>query len=609
MIKCMLCVKCVCFDMMCMGLATKDYIDFISCGLYCCLNIYESPVSVLLSEHIQNANSNSRQNIYLYIVHHGGGTNYDTDTRISSHYGWIRTQICQQSKSPPSRYNCPPRRPPQFTNDDTQPISETDLLVTLQLPAVGIEHYGLLVESLDDRYDVPLLDARPGSFVDSVGEEKEDVTYALKVRLGHRYRVVLLNTFGRSYGTGRIRASWGDEILVDESTRQGDLLVYAIERSFRISDAEGGASTIDPFEGAATKAPTSKPTEMNVFDLDTKAEQPFIILGDGSHTIDAAYVSNLGYEDSTITVEVNVTSDSYAMVSNGVAISPAKGTAMSLNGSAYVLVNGGTFMGSPLGGYGMFLEDESKSDIIYGVVVGIADAEGVYSGAALRVSDDSVVTIRGGEFHSGVNGDTQVPSVEVADNATVNIYGGSFFGLWEVHDRGSIVLHVCNGILGAESIWAKLLDSSFLDVSFTAESRDRITLSEAECVNEPLTKQPTRFLTPFPTPKPTPRPSSSPVSVSPTLSPSSRPSSTLDSQSQSFPSSTEPSLPLLPTTSPSVSRIWNTSDFAPESEFESTNDRPVPITTLVPQECLSMDASVVGSSFILHDAFAYCVRN
>jgi hypothetical protein len=497
--------------------------------------------------------------------------------------------------------------------------------VNLELPFVGVENYGLLVESLDDLHAEPLLDVPLGLM--PFGLDKP-TSYSLKVQLGHRYRVVVLNASGRSYSQGRIIVKWGEGTLVDESTQQGDLLVYAIEKSFRIADVEEGASIINTVETAPASAPTSKPSRGNLFgdpidettlDSDNlfKVEEPFITIGSGFHTIDPDYISNLGYQNSTIPVEVNITSNSFVMVDAGVTIAPMKGNAMSLNGSAYVLANGGSFIGgttsaaSPTPGYGIYLEGESKIDIMGGVTVRGGDtvSQTQVLGAAVHASGNAEVTIRGGEFHSGSNTigrNSNNVSIEVVGNATVVIHGGSFFGDWRVREGGSIVVHVCSFILLSDSVMAKLLDWSFLNVQFTSDGQNSITPkyhSQQECAGSATTKQPTAFPTSSPAALPTPRPSSLSPSAqrsaiptpSPTLqsavTPSRRPSL---SPSISIESSLPPAeVPF--TSSPTAKQIWGVSDFAPDDEFsQSDSNRPPPVTTLVPGECMSENTTAVS---------------
>eukprot|EP00804_Cyclotella_cryptica_P000300 CCRYP_010233-RA/>CCRYP_010233-RA protein AED:0.20 eAED:0.20 QI:1126/1/1/1/1/1/5/120/1388 len=493
-------------------------------------------------------------------------------TRVSSHYGWIRTQICQLSRYPPSIYNCPTRFP--LTN--TLPVSNNDLIITFLLPLPNVESYGLLVESFDDIDSPPLLDVPPGSLVDSYLSGAQEVSYSLKVQLGHRYRVVVLNTSGRTFLMGRIIATWGDETLVDEYSKQGDLLVYAIERSFRIAYTEGGVSTVDPVEGAPTsnpskpptKTPTSSPSKSSVFEWPVSVEstpesenlfkadvvatsapsssipmRPFVTLAAGFYTVDPAYVSSLGYKESTIPVTVYVSSNSFAMVTDGVTIAPTKGSGISLNGESYVFAKGGSFIGCPSGdwqapGEGIYLQGHSKIDVMDGVVVkgGNTSEEGQPAGAALQANGDSKVTIRGGDFYGGTNSyapENNGPSLEISGNSTATIYGGRFVGTWNVRGGGSIVLHACMFVLASDSVTAKLVDGRIMNVTFTSDSESSISAvihKEDECLSRAPTKHPTgpptvlptKLPTPQPSLRPTPLPSKRPTTM-PTLSPLPRP--------------------------------------------------------------------------------------
>lgn len=556
------------------------------------------------------------------IRYHTNTVLITTDTKISSHYGWIRTQICHQSRSPPAYYNCPLRNP----SINSLPLSNIDLEVTFDLPLTEVEYYGLLVESLDDLHSEPLLDIPLGS----LSYELDASTYSMKVQLGHRYRVVLLNTSGRSYTPGKIIVKWGDEILVDEHTQQGDLLVYSIERSFRIADVEGGVSAIDTVVGAPTQVPTPNPSNGNLFDdlnsvdgptLDSeslfKVEEPFITLEAGFHTIDPTYVRNLGYPNSTIPVGVNITSNGFAMIDAGVTIAPIAGNALSLSRSAYLLANGGNFTGAsssdiiPSPGYGIYLEGESKVDIMGGVIVNGGDAVGQMQsfGAALHARDYSEVTIRGGEFHGGTNTigrRSNKSSIEVAGNATVVVYGGSFFGGWDVRDEGSIVIHVCSFISLTDSVMAKLLDSSFLNVQFTSDELGSIKPEyhgQQECLGSATAIEPAKPPTASPA---TLRPSSLSPSKHPsamsTSSPAIKPTATPSRGPSRSPSlwptvRMESSLPpagVSLSNSPTLKQIWNASDFAPD-EFP---DRPHLVMTFVPDECLAENTTAVSPHVI-----------
>lgn len=548
-----------------------------------------------------------------------------TDTRISSHYGWLRTQICQQSRSPPDYYNCPRRAAPI----NTLPLSNNALIITLELPPADSKYFGLLVESMDDLDTDPLLDMPVGSFA----VMWSNLSYTLNVQLGHRYRVVLLNSSGRSYFRGKIIAKWGDETLVDEATQQGNLLVYAIERSFRIADTDGGKSTIDVYEGMPTQSPTSKPSKNNLFDspksnetlLDTdtlfKLETPFISFGTGFHTIDPGYVETLGYENSTIPLEVNVTSNSFVMVTDGITISPIKGNAMSLNSSAYVLASGGSFIGSCMTGqncgYGIYLEDESKIDIMDRVVVkggNIKDVE-QSAAAAIYARDEASVTILGGEFHGG---DTNRPSLQVTGNATIAVYGGSFFGDWDISNGGSIVVHACSFIMLSDSVMAKLPDSTFLNVAFTSDNQSEIRVEyhdQDDCISSVSTddspsKEPTPVLTYLPsTSKPSDNPSTAPSVPPPQRFPSFQPSDSPSFSPNSTPtnSPTQPSPPedessmgsslspaRVPTNSPTMGQGWGGSDFTPQDHDGASIGRPPSASTFAPVECISKNATAVS---------------
>jgi hypothetical protein len=460
---------------------------------------------------------------------------------------------------------------------------------------------------MDDLAAEPLLYIPVGSFTATSGD------YSLKVQLAHRYRIVLLNASGRSFSTGRITAKWGNEILMDESTQQGNLLVYAIERTFTIIGTEDGTST--------QSSPTSKPTNGNLFgspdssidetspDSDNlfKVEEPFLSFGVGFYTIDPVYVSNLGYTNSTISVEVFVTSDSFTQVTDGVTIAPVvKGNAMSLNGSAYVLANGGVFIGSSVGngeeaGHGISLDGTSKIDILEGVIVKGGSAEDHVQSAALHASGEAAVTIRGGEFHGEV--DSNTPSLEVFDYAAVTIYGGLFVGAWNVRNGGSIIVHACSFVLGSDSVKAKLLDSTFLDVPFTSDGQSKITPefhTQSECIGILATKQPTT--TPS---KPSQRPSTMPMlspTLKPTITPSHRPS--ISPTKFMLMESSLPPADSSSTNSPTM-KFWSASDFAPDEFPESElGDRPAPVQTLVPEECLAENTAAV--SFIEQEMIILC---
>lgn len=489
------------------------------------------------------------------------------------------------------------------------PISNTNLTLTFELPFNGIDNYGLLVESLDDLNAEPLLNIPIGSLT----YELDDPTYSLTVQLGHRYRVVVLNASGRSSTRGKIVVQWGEEILVDEYTQRGELLVYAIERSFRIADLDGD-------EGEPTQSPSVGSTKGNLFDTDPssvdgtmigsdnlfKVEEPLIILGAGFHTIDSAYASSLGYQNSTIPVEVKITSNAFAMVTDGVTIAPTRGNALSLNGSSYVLANGGSFIGSSsdVSGYGIHLIDDSKIDIMEGVLVqgGSTTDQMQNPSAALYASGEAEITIRGGTFHGG-NSTTDTNSMELRGDASVTIYGGSFFGAWSVLEGASIILHVCSFLLTADYVMAKMLDSSFLNVPLAPGSNHTsitsILHSQQECSGCDTTRQPTSRPTSLsPSNHPSVNPTSSPSTQIPTttspsrgpsISPSSNPTTIdISSPSQTLVEASMPPAGMFSTNSPTQ----NASDFAPENFPESS--RPAPTTTIVPKECSVENVSAVS---------------
>jgi hypothetical protein len=404
--------------------------------------------------------------------------------------------------------------------------------------------------------------------------------------------------------------------------------VYAIERSFRIADSEGGVSTIDTVEGEPTKSPTRHPTSgPGLFDgsnnLDTtpadsddlfKTEEPFVTLDAGFHTIDPAYVvNNLGYSDATIPVEVFVTSNSFAMVTDGVIIAPTKGNSISLSVEAYVLANGGVFIGSSSGdelppGDGIHLQGQTKVDIMEGTLSegGSTIDPNQQAGASVHTSGEAKVIIKGGEFIGGTNSansDNNGPSLEVMGNSTVEIYGGTFFGAWRVQNKSSVLLHACQFTFESGVVKAKLLDTTMLEVQVTSDSTRNIMaeIYSAEiCLTRGPTKQPTQLptlQTALPMSPLSLRPTASPSQSSllapspmPTLEPSSKlsalpsrlPSTAAVSKQSPVPSSSPTNDTMLesfqsqegssnPSVSPTPKPLWETFEFAPSVELDSSS--------------------------------------
>jgi hypothetical protein len=108
-----------------------------------------------------------------------------------------------------------------------------------------------LVESVskndDDDEEKTLLDIPPGSYDGMAGGIEQ---HAIRVKLGGRYRIALLNTAGRvaessSSDDGWVRVTIGEESLVDFSAHQSkhnNLQVYSIVREFSITEVDYSSS-------------------------------------------------------------------------------------------------------------------------------------------------------------------------------------------------------------------------------------------------------------------------------------------------------------------------------------------------------------------------------
>ena len=273
------------------------------------------------------------------------------DTRISHIYDWIRNQTCLLSKSPPASFDCPPLR--DKIHNDIISFSNTPLLVSFVLPIRGVARYGLVVESLD--HDLGdgnmLLDIPPGSWSASGTRN-----YSLRVKLGGRYRIVLLNAAGHAIGDeGRMSVTWGDELLVEENASQGSLQVFSIERQFSIGN-------FDKNEHIATlldySRPSNSPTKMEL-SLSAKLPHPsnsFILpqtqnipmIEKGTHTIDAEYLAaNFGYTDGIVPRCLSIT-ESVVVLASDVFIAPIESqNAITLNSGSYLFATGGRLVGGP----------------------------------------------------------------------------------------------------------------------------------------------------------------------------------------------------------------------------------------------------------------------
>lgn len=198
------------------------------------------------------------------------------DTRTSYHWDWIRHQTCLLSKSPPESFACPPKPSNGVT---ILPFSPTPLIVQFHLPSVAQQQYGLLVESVSkydyDDEEKTLLDIPPGSYEGMASGIEQ---HTLRVKLGGRYRIALLNTAGRvaesssSDDDGRVRVTFGEESLVDFSAHQSkhnNLQVYSIVREFSIAEVDNDSSnngdtseTITMMAAYSTTTTTDSPSHV-----------------------------------------------------------------------------------------------------------------------------------------------------------------------------------------------------------------------------------------------------------------------------------------------------------------------------------------------------------
>ena len=177
----------------------------------------------------------------------------------------------------------------------------------------------------------------------------------------------------------------------------------------------------------------------------------------------------------------------------------------------------------------------------------------------------------------------------------------------------------------SDSVMAKLLDSTFLNVAFTSDNQSEIRVeyhNQDDCtsgvstddapskqpttlpVSLPPTSKPSDYPSTVPTVSSTSRyPTSQPSSASPSSTPTNSPIQTSLSPART---STEWSLPpgIIPTSSPTLGQDWGVSNLAPSDHDGVSTDRPSPALTFpfVPVECVYKNTTAVSKLFR-----TYCV--
>ncbi|KAL7542233.1 hypothetical protein ACHAXR_013356 [Thalassiosira sp. AJA248-18] len=455
-------------------------------------------------------------------------------TRISYHYEWIRNQTCALSKSPPASFVCPP----STSNETLLAFSDTPLIVQVHLP-LQTSRYGLLIESISDNVDSnerTLLDIPPGSYGGIMGT----VEYSLRVKLGGRYRIVLLNTAGATEFDGQMIVSWGEETLVNERASQGTLQVYSIEREFSIAEVENGvAATVST--NVPSTLPSSSLANLELLSISEKVPRPpststihspavtsetqsrpftnTLAIDGGTHTIDANYIlTNFGHTNNgTLLIGISIT-EGFVLLASGVNIMPeSNGNAITLRSGSYLLGNGGWLVGgrsqsafvhqsqlrrgghhinlnleTAKAGHGMMVIN-SRADIMEGFHSqgGSTDDATQSGGAGLYVAEGSTAIIRGGRFDGGLNSvDSTMngPSLLVhGAGSIVHINQGMFQGGWRVSSGGTIVVHACSFSIALDVIHATLVDGHQLDVLLNNDGTGNITpMSVVEGCDESL---------------------------------------------------------------------------------------------------------------------------
>ena len=134
-------------------------------------------------------------------------------TKVSDHYDWIRTMICNESSDPPAHYGCfPPGVMSEMSG--TSNNKETTVTLKLKLDKMAVET-GFVIETIDDSAATGRIVAqRQIGWYKSEGNEI--IIESMDIPSDSCYKLILLDSYGDGFccnmGGGSARLYGGDDV-------------------------------------------------------------------------------------------------------------------------------------------------------------------------------------------------------------------------------------------------------------------------------------------------------------------------------------------------------------------------------------------------------------